>query len=40
MSEDNKKKFLRFTTGSDRVPINGLKSLAFIIAKNGGDSEK
>ncbi len=39
-SEDQKKKVLFFGTGSDRVPIKGLKSLKFVISRNGPDSEK
>jgi hypothetical protein len=31
--------FLKFCTGSDRVPIRGLKDLGFVIGKNGDDSE-
>ncbi|KAJ3092232.1 putative E3 ubiquitin-protein ligase HTD2 [Quaeritorhiza haematococci] len=38
MSEDQKKKLLIFTTGSDRVPVGGLSKLQFIIARNGTDS--
>jgi len=39
-SEENKKKFLSFCTGSDRVPVGGLSSLKFHISKNGPDSDK
>jgi len=35
-----KKKFLEFCTGSDRVPIGGLKSLNLILQRNGGDDER
>jgi len=35
-----KKKFLEFCTGSDRVPINGLKSIRFCVQRNGEDSER
>lgn len=40
MSDDNKKRLLQFTTGSDRVPVGGLSKLKFIIARNGPDSDK
>jgi len=33
MSDEDKKKFLRFLTGTDRVPISGLKSLKIVIQK-------
>ena len=39
-SEEEKKKFLFFCTGSDRVPIQGLRSLKFVISRNGGVDEK
>lgn len=38
--ENQKKKFLKFVTGSDRAPINGLGSMKFTVARNGGDSER
>lgn len=34
-SVDLKKKFLKFTTGSDRVPLGGLRNLNFEIKRNG-----
>lgn len=34
-SEEDKKKFLQFSTGSDRAPIKGLGSMEFIIMKHG-----
>ena len=34
-----KKLFLKFTTGTDRVPVGGLKDLNFVIGKNGDDSD-
>jgi len=40
LSEDQKKKFLFFVTGSDRAPINGLGSLRFVISRNGPDSDR
>ena len=36
---EHKKQFLKFCTGSDRVPIRGLKDLRFIIGRNGDDSD-
>lgn len=35
MTEEEKKKLLVFTTSSPRVPINGLKAIPFVIAKDG-----
>eukprot|EP01064_Diplonema_japonicum_P013497 TRINITY_DN21068_c0_g1_i1.p1 TRINITY_DN21068_c0_g1~~TRINITY_DN21068_c0_g1_i1.p1 ORF type:complete len:781 (+),score=173.42 TRINITY_DN21068_c0_g1_i1:35-2377(+) len=40
MSLDEQRSFLKFTTGTDRLPIRGLKSLNFVIGKNGGDSDQ
>lgn len=37
-TEDQKKSFLSFTTGSDRIPINGLSNLKFIIERQSCDS--
>ena len=31
---------LKFATGSDRAPINGLSSLTFVISRNGPDSDR
>ncbi|CAN0125362.1 unnamed protein product [Scytosiphon promiscuus] len=40
--EDSKRKLLKFATGSDRAPIQGLGSsaLSLVISKNGGDSDR
>uniref|UniRef100_A0A6A7G6W7 HECT-type E3 ubiquitin transferase n=1 Tax=Hirondellea gigas TaxID=1518452 RepID=A0A6A7G6W7_9CRUS len=38
MSDEKKKRFLFFCTGSDRVPIRGLVDLVLTISKNGDDS--
>jgi ubiquitin-protein ligase E3 A len=35
-----KKKFLFFSTGSDRVPIKGLGNLNFVISRCGADEER
>ncbi len=40
LTEEQKKRFLFFVTGSDRAPINGLGSLRFVISRNGPDSER
>lgn len=40
LSEEQKKKFLFFATGSDRAPINGLGSMRFVISRNGPDSDR
>jgi ubiquitin-protein ligase E3 A len=37
---EEKKKFLKFFTGSDRAPIGGLGTLRCIIQRNGTDSTK
>ncbi|CAH0522596.1 unnamed protein product [Peronospora belbahrii] len=38
LSLEDKKKLLRFVTGSDRIPIRGLSNLVFVISRNGPDS--
>jgi ubiquitin-protein ligase E3 A len=40
MNEEEKKKLLSFVTGSDRAPIEGLRSLPFRIQRNGPDSDR
>mmetsp|Transcript_26126 Transcript_26126/g.46463 ORF Transcript_26126/g.46463 Transcript_26126/m.46463 type:complete len:678 (-) Transcript_26126:5686-7719(-) len=40
LSEEQKKKFLFFVTGSDRAPINGLSSLELTIMRNGPDCDR
>ncbi len=40
MNVDQKKKFLFFTTGSDRAPVGGLGNMRFCILKNGEDGEQ
>ena len=37
LEDDNKRKFLAFVTGSDRVPVGGLSKLHLAINENGGD---
>lgn len=39
-SIEDKRKFLMFCTGSDRVPIRGLSNLVFVISRNGPDSDR
>lgn len=38
--DDNKRKLLKFCTGSDRIPIRGLGALRLKISKNGTDNAK
>jgi len=40
MDLEDKRKLLRFTTGSDRIPVGGLAKLKLIIARNGPDSDR
>ena len=37
---EDKKKFLAFSTGSDRAPIGGLKAMRFIITRHGEDGDR
>lgn len=39
-TDEQKRKFLRFTTGSDRAPIGGLARLKLIISRNGPDTDR
>ena len=39
-NEEEKKLFLKFITGSDRSPIDGLSKLKFVISKNGNDDTR
>ncbi|XP_065184832.1 ubiquitin-protein ligase E3A-like [Sycon ciliatum] len=39
-NEENKRRLLSFCTGSDRVPIGGLKALNFTIVRSGPDSDR
>ena len=38
--EEEKRLLLKFSTGSDRAPINGLASMKFVISRNGPDSDR
>jgi hypothetical protein len=38
--DDQRKKLLAFTTGSDRAPITGLEDVEFIVGIEGDDEEK
>ncbi len=38
--DDQRKKLLAFTTGSDRAPITGLEDVEFILGLEGEDEEK
>jgi len=39
-NQEQKRKFLAFTTGSDRVPIKGLASVQIIIQRAGPDTDR
>ena len=38
--DDQRRQLLMFSTGSDRAPVNGLKSLNFVIVKDNGESHR
>lgn len=38
--DDKRRQLLTFATGSDRAPVNGLKSLKFYIIKDGQDDQR
>ena len=40
LDETEKRLLLKFCTGSDRAPINGLSSLTFVISRNGPDNDQ
>lgn len=40
MTAEEQRKFLFFTTGSDRAPIGGLGELKFVVVRHGEDSEQ
>ncbi|XP_030371881.1 ubiquitin-protein ligase E3A [Scaptodrosophila lebanonensis] len=40
MPPESKRKLLEFTTGSDRVPVGGLRCLRLLITRHGPDSER
>ncbi|KAK3827385.1 MAG: hypothetical protein J3R72DRAFT_426182 [Linnemannia gamsii] len=40
LSPEQHKELLVFVTGSDRVPIRGLKDMIFVIQRNGPDSDR
>jgi ubiquitin-protein ligase E3 A len=37
---EEKRLFLKFATGSDRAPINGLAHMNFVISRNGDDGDR
>ncbi len=37
---DDQKRLLEFCTGSDRVPIRGLRDIRLTISRNGSDASK
>ncbi len=39
-SEEEKKKFLAFVSGSDRAPLKGLGDLALIVQRAGPDTDR
>ena len=40
MGDEDRRRLLEFTTGSDRVPVGGLSKLKLIIARNGPDTDR
>lgn len=40
LSVDDKRRFLRFVTGTDRVPIRGLRDVRLVISRNGSEPER
>ena len=38
--DEQKRKLLQFSTGSDRAPVNGLKSLNFGIVRDGETDDR
>jgi hypothetical protein len=40
MSADQHRQLLEFVTASDRVPVNGMRSVTFIVQKNGEDDSR
>lgn len=40
LPEEEQRKLLQFTTGTDRVPVGGLSKLKMIVARNGPDSDR
>lgn len=40
MTDEQRKQFLQFTTGSDRAPVNGLKNLPINIGRHGPDTDR
>jgi len=40
LSHEEKKKFLKFLTGTDRVPLQGLAALHMTVQRNGPDSDR
>ncbi|CAK90182.1 unnamed protein product (macronuclear) [Paramecium tetraurelia] len=40
LNVEMQKRFLFFCTGSDRIPVGGLKSIKFVIQKHGQDTEQ
>ena len=39
-NDEQRRMLLQFSTGSDRAPINGLKSLNFVIVRDGDSDDR
>jgi ubiquitin-protein ligase E3 A len=39
-SDEERKLFLKFVSGSDRSPIEGLSKLEFVVSRNGADDDR
>jgi len=40
LAEPDKRLFLKFVSGSDRSPIDGLSRLGLVVSKNGSDDAR
>ncbi|KAL5109862.1 Ubiquitin-protein ligase E3A [Taenia crassiceps] len=40
MTEEEQRKLLQFTTGTDRIPVGGMSRMKFVIARQGPDSDR
>lgn len=40
LPEEQKRQLLQFTTGTDRVPLEGMSKLRFVIVRQGPDSDR
>lgn len=39
LDDTSRRRFLKFCTGSDRIPVGGVADLHFVVGKNGDDSD-